>query len=146
MTHSAYSTKRVTVYDETKGGVAGKAILYQDGYTSWCPDIVYDRDYRGINELSFGQALHALEAGKRIARSGWNGKDMWLAMSCGGSKSVKAENFWSPHNRAFALEQGGEATVLPSITMKTADGKILMGWLASQTDMFAKDWQIVGEV
>ena len=28
-------------------------------------------------------------------------------------------------------------------TMKTATGEILMGWLASQTDMLAEDWRIV---
>lgn len=33
--------------------------------------------------------------------------------------------------------------VLPSITMKTATGEILMGWLASQTDMLAEDWHVV---
>jgi len=27
--------------------------------------------------------------------------------------------------------------------MKTATGEILMGWLASQTDMLADDWTIV---
>lgn len=35
------------------------------------------------------------------------------------------------------------ATALPSITMKTATGEILVGWLASQTDMLADDWVIV---
>jgi hypothetical protein len=29
--------------------------------------------------------------------------------------------------------------------MKTATGEILMGWLASQTDMLAEDWAIVGD-
>jgi len=27
--------------------------------------------------------------------------------------------------------------------MKTATGEILMGWLASQTDMLAEDWLIL---
>ena len=48
-------------------------------------------------------------------------------------------------NAQHAKEQGGYATVLPCITMKTATGEILMGWLASQTDMLAEDWGIVGE-
>ena len=46
--------------------------------------------------------------------------------------------------RAWAEEQpNGTATVLPSITMKTATGEILMGWLASRTDMLAEDWVLV---
>lgn len=37
----------------------------------------------------------------------------------------------------------GEAEALGTICMKTADNKILTGWLASQTDMLSEDWVIV---
>ncbi len=93
--------------------------------------------------MTFGDAIQALKDGKRVCRAGWNGKGMWLALSCDRTRTVAAENFWSPHNAGFARENGGTAVVLPSITMKTATGEILMGWLASQTDMLAEDWQIV---
>ena len=55
---------------------------------------------------------------------------------------VAAASFWSSNNRKYALDNGGYAKVLPCITMKTATGEILMGWLASQTDMLADDWQV----
>lgn len=94
--------------------------------------------------LSFGDALLALKLGQRVCRAGWNGKGAWLAMSgVIGGRRVDADKFWSPHNEAFARENGGSATVLPCITMKTATGEILMGWLASQTDMLADDWMVV---
>jgi hypothetical protein len=94
--------------------------------------------------LDFGAALRALKHGERVARLGWNGKDMWLALSCDGSREVPAAGFWSPANRKWAEQQpNGTAVVLPSITMKTATGEILMGWLASQTDMLAEDWVVV---
>lgn len=93
--------------------------------------------------FTFGDAIETLKRGGRVCRAAWNGKGMWLALSCDGSRSVPAENFWSPHNAAFARENGGFAKVLPSITMKTATGEILMGWLASQSDMLANDWQEV---
>lgn len=32
---------------------------------------------------------------------------------------------------------------LPTICMKTADNKVLTGWLASQTDMLSEDWIIL---
>lgn len=93
--------------------------------------------------MDFGDAIRALKAGKKVARSGWNGKGMWLSYSPG-AKALPAEKFWSPHNRAFAEGQPGQiADVLPCITMKTATGEILMGWLASQTDMLAEDWMQV---
>lgn len=91
--------------------------------------------------MDFGAAIQALKRGERVARDGWNG--MWLSLSCDGRREIPAENFWSPHNAEFARQNGGKATVLPSITMKTATGEILMGWLASQTDMLAEDWTIV---
>lgn len=113
------------------------------GYVSWSPKEQFEKAYRAIDGLSFGLAIEAMKTGKRVARVGWNGKGMWLSLSCDGSREIPAENFWSPHNAAFARENGGKATVLPSITMKTAAGEILMGWLASQTDMLAEDWIVV---
>lgn len=102
-----------------------------------------DRPGRALVNKTFGEALEALKAGKRVAREGWNGKGMWLSLSgVMGGKAIPAENFWSPHNKQFAQENGGSAVVLPVITMKTADGCILMGWLASQTDMLSEDWVI----
>jgi hypothetical protein len=94
--------------------------------------------------MDFGDAIKALKAGQRVARAGWNGKGMWLALSCNGSREVPAAAFWAPPNREYAETQpNGTAVVLPSITMKTATGEILMGWLASQTDMLAEDWELV---
>ncbi len=119
-----------------------------DGYISWSPKTQFDNAYRPTNAMTFGQAIEALKMGKRVARAGWNGKGMWLSLS--GSLDghlVAAENFWSKNNADFATDNGGKALVLPSITMKTvnAHGRvgILMGWLASQTDMLSDDWMIV---
>lgn len=95
-----------------------------------------------IGEGTFGDALQALKHGNKVSRSGWNGKGMWLAYSPG-SKSLPSERFWAGPNREFAAANGGTADVLPCITMKTATGEILMGWLASQTDMLSEDWGIV---
>ncbi len=121
----------------------GYLVEYEGGYQSWSPKDVFDEAYRPMFGLTFGLAIEAMKAGQRVARSGWNGKGMWLSLSCNGSREIPAENFWSPHNAEFARQNGGKATVLPSITMKTATGEILMGWLASQTDMLAEDWIIV---
>lgn len=89
--------------------------------------------------MNFGEAIRLLKEGHRVAREGWNGKGMWLALSRG-SPALEADKFWARPNRVYAEENGGTAPVLPCITMKTATGEILMGWLASQTDMLAEDW------
>lgn len=120
------------------------------GYISWSPKEVFERAYQPTSGMDFGMALAALKLGKKVARVGWNGKGMWLSLSCGpngdaiaGRREIAAENFWSKNNSEFALQNGGSAVVLPCITMKTASDEILMGWLASQSDMLAEDWQVV---
>ena len=92
--------------------------------------------------MDFGEAINALKSGKRVSRAGWNGRGMWLAYSPG-RKALAADRFWAGPNCEYAATNGGTADVLPCITMKTATGEILMGWLASQTDMLSDDWGVV---
>lgn len=77
--------------------------------------------------MDFGLALTALKEGHRVARSGWNGKGMWLEIQ---------------------RPDLGSKMTLPYIYMTTphgTDGRPynLVPWLASQTDMLSSDWEIV---
>ena len=46
--------------------------------------------------------------------------------------------------RSFCEDKGmDEIEICPHIDMKTADNKLVIGWLASQTDMLSEDWMIV---
>lgn len=155
MTRLAYNDYRGwTLPTDEDGNDPGFLVEYVDGgranhpdhegYISWSPADVFEKSYRLHEQLTFGEALEALKAGMRIARAGWNGKDMWIALSGPlDGRTIAFENFWSKPCSEFARYNGGSATVLPCINMKTADGKILMGWLASQTDMLADDWIII---
>jgi hypothetical protein len=71
--------------------------------------------------MDFGQALTQLRAGERVARAGWNGKGMWLALQRPDAHSKMS---------------------LPYIYMKTAQND-LVPWLASQSDMLSNDWEVV---
>lgn len=87
--------------------------------------------------MNFGQAIELLKAGKKVAREGWNGKGMFLWLLP--ATEVKKEWVKDPQ----LLEVIGDrdsVTCLGSIRMKTANGEVLTGWLASQTDMLAEDW------
>lgn len=125
------------------GGQANTATY--KGYVSWSPKDVFERAYKPTEGMTFGLALEALKKGCKVARKGWNGKGMWLSLSGDANltRYVDEDKFWSKNNSDFALAQGGSARVLPCITMKTADDAILMGWLASQTDMLSDDWEVV---
>ena len=99
------------------------------GYISWSPKDVFERAYKPIDGLPFGLAIEALKKGFKVARSGWNGKGMWLIL-------VPAED-WNTD-----IENPTDAFPLPWIGMKTADNKFVP-WLASQTDVLAEDWSIL---
>ena len=96
-----------------------------------------------MNNMNFGQALENLKQGKRIARQGWNGKNMFLWLKP--AATIKSEWCKDPLLKELCDNNGGEIEALGTICMKTADNKILTGWLASQTDMLSEDWIIVGE-
>jgi hypothetical protein len=91
---------------------------------------------------NFGQAIEALKQGKRVAREGWNGKNMFLFLLPAGTVPIKVIH--DPALRQVIQEQiqGETFEALGSIRMFTADRKILTGWLASQTDMLSEDWVI----
>jgi hypothetical protein len=86
--------------------------------------------------MKFGDAIDALENGKRVARAGWNGKGMFLYYVPEGAYPARTE---------VAKKEWGENALVPYqayIAMKTVQGTVVP-WLASQTDMLAKDWEVL---
>ena len=109
-----------------------------DGYISWSPSDVFKRAYRSVEGMTFGLAIEALKAGKKVARAGWNGKGMWLILVAGTPNAALREG--TPYREALGRES---CEILPHIDMWTtnAEGRraMLPGWIASQTDMLAED-------
>lgn len=98
------------------------------------------KDYFVVNfsdvKHDFGWAIQQLKLGKKVARSGWNGKGMFIFLVQGSRFEV---------NRPPLLGIYPEGTVIdyqPHIDMKTADNTVVP-WLASQSDVLAEDWEIV---
>ena len=97
--------------------------------------------------MNFGQAIEAMNDGKLVSRSGWNGKNMFVYKTVGNtvSKDFIPKFASLPQSVKDYLSAKGEDVVFhPSITMYTAQGEMQPGWLASQSDMLAEDWGIVG--
>ncbi len=91
-----------------------------------------------MSDMNFSEALAACKAGSRICRSGWNGKNMWVAFSPG--FELPPEQIFSPPIREHV--GNGTGTFLPYLMMLTAQGDFVP-WLVSQTDLLAEDWQVV---
>lgn len=88
--------------------------------------------------MNFGEALEELKSGQRVRREGWNGKGMWLCYMPGMRVAAEMVN---TRTRKFLPE--GDLVVGGYIVMFTAQGVWQPGWLASQADMLAEDWEIV---
>ena len=90
--------------------------------------------------FTFGAAVAMLKAGQKVARSGWNGKGMWLELIKARDYSVSYHNL-GPKNE-HDHDWSPEKVQLPWIGMITVIGQ-LVPWLASQTDVLAEDWTLV---
>lgn len=116
------------------GGQANTAEY--SGYVSWSPKEVFERAYKPTTGMTFGDALVMLKAGKKVCRSGWNGKGMFLFLVPGSTFNV---------NRPPLLgiyPEGTQINYHAHVDMKTAQGDVVP-WLCSQTDMLAEDWMVL---
>jgi hypothetical protein len=86
--------------------------------------------------LNFGEAIVALKTGHCVARAGWNGKGMWLALIKGTTVQQAIGDCYGSAGETFP--------VLDAVYMKTADD-CLVPWLCSQSDMLAEDWTIAAK-
>lgn len=82
-----------------------------------------------------GWALYELRHGGKVRRAGWNGKGMFLVYVPGNKGIHFTEG--SPYQVA-GLSNGD---IDPHIDMFTAKGTMQPGWLCSQADLLATDWE-----
>ena len=124
----------------------GYLVQYSDDYISWSPKEEFEKSYRETDGLTFGLALEAAKKGNKIARLGWNGKNMFVVLM--GGLYLPPYNTQGTERKVNdrTAKWIGEDTPLdsqPYFAMFTASGQWQPGWLASQADMIAEDWQIV---
>ena len=81
--------------------------------------------------MNFGEALHELKAGRKVAREGWNGKGIFIELQTPDENSKMTSHY------IFIDTTGLQ-------TDNEAAPKSRVPWLASQTDMLAEDWLDVG--
>ncbi|WP_230630033.1 DUF2829 domain-containing protein [Comamonas testosteroni] len=87
--------------------------------------------------MKFGDALKELDLGKRLQRTGWNGKGLFVYLvpaasypvQTGAAKEHFGEGAMVPYNAYFAIKNANE-------TVST--------WVPSVNDCLADDWLVVG--
>lgn len=101
-----------------------------------------------LENLSFGKMIDQLKVIPKDSiafRKGWNGKNMFIFIRPAETLQVdfieKVKSLPDKVKKVL-VEKGKPVEFLPYLCMFTADGKIINGWLASQTDLLANDWQI----
>lgn len=114
----------------------GYKVVHPDGYESWYPQDAFNEAYHQTDGMNFGLAIESAKLGKRIARKWWNGRGMYVFL---------ADNV-EFHTDADISEFQGSADgvyVADMLVMRTAQGNLQPGWLASQADLLADDWCVV---
>ena len=94
------------------------------GYVSWSPKEQFDKAYRETSGVTFGEAVEALKIGKKVAREGWNGKGMWVAMV--------------PAYTTEGVRMNPYMVILNvNLSLST--------WVPSVNDCLANDWTLLAE-
>jgi hypothetical protein len=88
--------------------------------------------------FDFSEALSAIKTRRRVARSGWNGKGMFLFLVPGSAFKVDRPPLLGIYPEGTPINYHGH------IDMKTAQGYVVP-WVASQSDLLADDWFEVQE-
>lgn len=84
--------------------------------------------------MNFGEAIQAMKEFCCVSRKGWNGKNMHVYLEDSSVMVVKG-----------GVCLGKERKYDPVFGMYTAQGTHQLGWVPSQADMLAEDWEVVDE-
>ena len=135
----------------------GYHVRYSDGYESWSPADAFEEGYTELKEAkeevlefvsengSFGQAIQALKQGKRVARTGWNGKGMFIFMQVPAAINEevipKMQSLPQAVKDEFSKRLGG-IKYKNQLAMVYPDNTVY-GWVASPSDVLENDWCIL---
>jgi len=83
--------------------------------------------------MNFGEAINVMRNGGRVQRSGWNGKGQYIEL---------AKNISYVNSKGEIINVNHDAIGNQAVAFIGTSG-VQLGWLASQADMLAEDWQTV---
>lgn len=84
--------------------------------------------------MGFDKAIIALKGGRRVARKGWNGKNQYVVLAfMQNCTTATRESLSHPEHDATGNK----------FLLFVGTSGYQCGWLASQADMLAEDWEVV---
>ena len=94
-----------------------------------------DRTERN-DTMDFGDVIKEMKAhsSQRFAREAWYPRDACVFLTKG--RTVRREDWVGSMPKGVK----GDVRICSHIDMKTADGRIVIGWSPSQIEMLADDW------
>jgi hypothetical protein len=124
---------------KTECYMEGYKVVYSDGYVSWSPKAAFEEAYHKTDGMAFGLAVEAMKKGFKVARTGWNGKGMFVVYQKGYPQG-------NPCNKqtaaAWGMNEGDLFICQPYLQIKNVDGSHSM-WVPSINDTLAEDWMII---
>lgn len=128
---------RLVVYPQPEG----KPSNHPDyvGYVSWSPEFAFKEAYRENGKMTFGHAIEAAKAGRKVCRSGWNGKNMYATLMPGYPGGVEVNE---ATQKAHNLPSGTVLIYRPYWQLYTAQKDVAM-WAPSGSDSLAEDWCVL---
>lgn len=104
-------------------------------------DKVLETERKGVGNMNFGKAIELLKNGKKLARKGWNGKNMFVVYQKGYPEGIPSNKQTA---EAWGHNEGDLFKVEPYLQIKNAQGSHAM-WMPSIGDVLAEDWVAIEE-
>jgi hypothetical protein len=119
-----------------------RGVVFAEMYEVVNPPI--DTEY--TFNMDIAGALTCLRDGLKVRRAGWNDKGSWIVLM--GALRLPPHSSQAPGakvNDRTAKYIGADTPLdsQPYIALYTSDGKWQPGWVCSQADLLAEDWQTV---
>lgn len=85
--------------------------------------------------MNIGEAVAEMKRGGFVRRAGWNGKGMHIYLEDGRIEKL-------PNVKGAGVYRGQSRQYAPVVCLYNAKGVHQPGWLCSQEDLLASDWEL----
>lgn len=117
-------------------------------YDSWSPKDVFEKAYREVKGMNFGETIEALKAGLAVRRKGWNGKGLFIVKQVPshitGDIIPKMQSLPQSAKDILMSRKNPHIDYINQMLIINPDGRA-DSWVPSASDVFAEDYEIVFE-